>query len=138
VLKACIDTNVWLSGIIFPGGPPAEVVQLALKKKFQVVTSNFILEEIERNLLGKFHVTKRKANHLIYRIAQVSDIYNPTGAVKAIAHQNPDNMVLETAHLGRARYLVTGDRKHLLPLKSFRMVRIIEAGHFLTLLKKRR
>lgn len=118
MLKACIDTNEWLSCIIFPGGAPAEVVELTLKKKFQI--------------------NKRKANHLIYRIAQVSDIYNPTGTVKAVARQNPDDMVLETAHLGRARYLVTGDRKHLLLLKSFRMVRIIEAGHFLTLLKRGR
>ena len=93
------------------------------------------MDEIEKNLVGKFQVPKRKANHLIYRIAQVSDIYNPVGTVKIIPNQNPDNMILETAHLGKARYLVTGDKKHLSPLKSYRMVRISEAGHFLTLFK---
>jgi len=135
MLKACIDTNVWLSGIIFPSGPPAEIVQLALKKKIQTVISDFILDEIEKNLVGKFQVPTRKANHLIYRIAQVSDIYKPSGTVKIIPNQNPDNMVLETALLGNARYLVTGDRRHLLPLKSYRMLRIIDAGHFLNLFK---
>jgi putative PIN family toxin of toxin-antitoxin system len=121
--------------LFFSSDPPAEIVQLALRKKFQLVLSDFILEEVERNSLGKFQVTKRKASHLIYRIAQVADIYNPTGTVKVIKDRNPDNLVLETAHMGRARYLVTGDRKHLLPLKSYRMVRIIEANHFLVLLK---
>jgi predicted nucleic acid-binding protein len=32
VLKACVDTNIWLSGIIFQNGAPAEIVQLALKE----------------------------------------------------------------------------------------------------------
>ena len=51
MIKACIDTNVWLSGIVFSGAP-AEIVQLAMKKKFHVVTSDFILNEVERNLIG--------------------------------------------------------------------------------------
>ena len=135
MVKACIDTNVWLSGIVFTG-IPAETVQLAMKQKFQVVTSDFILEEVERNLVQKFDVPSKKARNLIYRISQIADVYQPKGTVNVIADENPDNFVLETAWIGRAKYLVTGDRGHLLPLKIFRNTKIVNPSYFLGTLKR--
>jgi putative PIN family toxin of toxin-antitoxin system len=89
---------VWLSGIVYPGGPPADVVQLALKKKFQLVISDSILKEIERHLLGKFQVEPKIVNRLLYRIGEVADTFTPTGNVKIIPNKHPDNLVLETAY----------------------------------------
>jgi uncharacterized protein len=45
-------------------------------------------------------------------------------------------LVLETAWIGRAKYLITGDKKHLLPLKIFRHVKIVTAVDFLATMKK--
>ena len=135
VLKACIDTNVWISGILF-SGPPAVIVTAALHQKFEVIASQVILEEIERNLLVKFEFGKANTRRLMHRILQVAELYEPAGTVKIIPGKHPDNLILETAYDGRARYLVTGDREHLLPLKHFRMVRIIEPVNFLNLLTR--
>jgi putative PIN family toxin of toxin-antitoxin system len=136
MLKTCIDTNVWISGILF-GGPPAAIVTAALNQRFEVIASRVILDEIERNLLGKFGFGKTNTKRFINRFLQVVDLYEPKGSVKIIPAQHPDNLILETAMIGRARYLVTGDREHLLPLKNYRMIRIIEPAHFLNLLKSR-
>jgi putative PIN family toxin of toxin-antitoxin system len=125
MLKVCLDTNVWISGLAF-SGTPAEIVSLAFSRKFQVVTSNLILEELNRNLVKKFGVNPKRAKHLCFRIAQIADVYEPKGAIHAISGNHADNLVLETAVLGRAKYLVTGDREHLLPLKVFRNIKIIE------------
>ena len=76
MFRACIDTNIWISGFLFRG-PPSLVVDLALKKKFELVLSKFIFEEIERNLVKKFSVQAKAASALIYRIAQISDMYEP-------------------------------------------------------------
>jgi putative PIN family toxin of toxin-antitoxin system len=135
MLKTCIDSNVWISGVAF-GGPPGAVAMAALDRKFEVICSRLILEEVERTLLFKIKFGRANTRRLINRMLQVVDLYEPTGTVKIIPGQHPDNLILETAVAGRARYLVTGDREHLLPLKSFRMVRIIEPVHFLTLLKR--
>ncbi len=135
MIKVCIDSNVWLSGINF-GGIPGEIVQLGLKKKFQIVISDFILKEIDRNLTHKFDISKRKKMRLLYRIAQISDVYEPRGSVTIIPNRHPDNLVLETAWIGRAKYLVTGDKEHLLPLKTFRNIKIIEPSNFLSIIKK--
>ena len=135
MIKACIDTNVWLSGIVY-SGVPSEIVQLALKKKFQTITSDFILSEVQRHLLNKFDVPPRQVKHLLYRISQIADIYQPKGTVTIIPKHHPDNLVLETAWIGRAKYLVTGDLAHLLPLRIFRNIRIINPAIFINAVKR--
>ncbi len=135
MLKVCIDTNIWISGVMF-SGKPAEVVTAALSRKFEVVLSTTIIEEIERNLTGKFKFSKQNTHKLINRILQVADLYEPSGTVRIVANKHPDNLILETAVLGRAKFLVTGDKEHLLPLKMYKHVKIVDAGAFLAQIKK--
>ena len=135
MLRICIDTNVWISGLVF-SGPPSVIVDWALKKRFQLVLSSFILDELERNLVKKFSVQPKAAASLRYQIAEIADVYEPKGMVTAVREMHADNLVLETAWLGNARYLVTGDRKHLLPLKTFEYVKIIPPTAFIEILGK--
>lgn len=135
MLKICIDTNVWISGVIFQG-PPSAVVTAALSGRYEIIASTFLIDEIERNLIYKFDFSKANTKRLIRRILENADLYEPQGTVKAIRNHKSDNLILETAFLGGARYLITGDREHLLPLKSYRMIRIIEPVHFLNLIRK--
>lgn len=134
MLKVCIDTNVWLSGLVFSGAP-AEIVDLALKRRFEVILSTVILNEVHHNLIKKFDVTAKAASRLRYRLAQLADLYEPRGEVRIIPGQHADNLILETAWLGRAKYLVTGDREHLIPLRRFKNTRILEPAQFLLVFK---
>ena len=135
MLKVCIDTNIWISGVMF-SGKPAEVVTLALNRKFEVILSTIILDEIEKNLIGKFKFSRKNTRKLINRILQVADLYEPRGSVRLVSDNHPDNLILETAELGRAKFLVTGDKEHLLPLKIFKHVKIVDASSFLAYIKK--
>lgn len=135
MLKVCIDTNIWISGIMF-SGKPAEVVTAALNRKFDLILSTIILEEIEKNLIGKFKFSRKNTQKLINRILQVADLYEPYGTIRLISDNHPDNLILETASMGRARFLVTGDKEHLLPLKIYKHVKIVDAAGFLTYIKK--
>lgn len=130
MLKVCIDTNIWISGVIF-AGKPAEVVTAAFARKFDLVSSQAMLEELEKNLLGKFKFSRRNTQKLIRRILQIADLYEPRGSVKIIPGHIMDNLVLETAILGNAKFLVTGDRAHLLPLKIYRNIKIVSPATFL-------
>lgn len=133
--KACLDTNVWISGILFEGAPK-DVVKLALKKKFSLIISDIILDELQRNLIQKFGVTPYKARFLLRQITQVSDVYQPRGTVSIVPDLHDDNLVLETAWIGRAKYLVTGDKQHLLPLKVFRNIKIVDPTSFLGMIRR--
>jgi putative PIN family toxin of toxin-antitoxin system len=134
MLKVCIDTNIWISGIMF-SGKPADIVTAAFNRKFEVVLSQVILNEIERNLLNKFEMSHKNTARFIRRILQISDLYEPKGSIKIVRNHHTDNLILETALLGRAKYLVTGDKEHLLPLKMFKYIKIVDAGKFLELIK---
>lgn len=130
MIRACVDTNVWVSSLL-SSGPPSQVVELAFLRKFQLVFSAEMLEELYRTLTNKFAFTPRFAGKIRYRIGQVADLYNPTGSVRIIPGNHFDNRVLETAILGKAKYLVTGDRRHLLPIYVFRNVKIVDPQSFL-------
>ncbi len=131
-MRACIDTNIWVSGIVFRGAP-ARVVQLALERKIVVVTSGAILDEVARILETKFDVPGRNVARLMRQITAIADVYQPRGELQLIAEDPADDLVVETALIGRARFLVSGDKKHLLPLKRYKTVRIISAQEFLHL-----
>jgi predicted nucleic acid-binding protein len=45
-----------------------------------------------------------------------------------------DNLILETALLGKARYLVTGDWQHLLSLRRYKNIKIIPPAEFVGIL----
>ncbi|MCJ7803764.1 MAG: hypothetical protein MUP18_04120, partial [Desulfobacterales bacterium] len=45
--------------------------------------------------------------------------------IDVIAHPDEDNRVLECAVDGRADFIVTGDARHILPLKGFRRIKIL-------------
>jgi putative PIN family toxin of toxin-antitoxin system len=57
--------------------------------------------------------------------------------VRVVKHDPSDDVYLGTALAGRADYLVTFERAHLLPLDPFRGVRVVPPGMFLTLLRSR-
>ena len=41
--------------------------------------------------------------------------------------------IIECAVVGSAKYIVTGDRRHLLPMKSYRGIDIVTAAEFVAL-----
>lgn len=129
MLTVCIDANVYISGIAF-GGKPAKILELALARKFYLVTSSSILNEVKRNLVKKLDFTESEVHELLGAISEVATIYEPTGEIAFINHKQ-DNLVLETALLGNAHVLVTGDKKDLLPLGVFRGIIIEPPSAFL-------
>lgn len=130
MLKVCIDTNIWISGVLF-SGRPAQIVSAAFSRKFQLISSQVILRELEQNMIRKFDFGRKNTSRLIRRILQIADLYEPSGTVQVIPNRHTDNLILEIAMLSRSRYLVTGDKEHLLPLKQFKYVKIVDARSFL-------
>ena len=134
ILTVCIDANVYISAIAF-GGKPSKIVEFALARKFHLVVSIAILNEVKRNLIKKLDFTEEEVDSLLKIILEVSSVYHPTGTFKFIEHK-ADNLVLETALMGNADILVTGDKKDLLPLKILNGIVIEPPSAFLDRLEK--
>ena len=61
-------------------------------------------------------------------------LVSPTETVNGIKH-GPDNRILECALAGKADYIVSGDKKHLLPLSEFEGIKIITASQLLKVVR---
>jgi len=133
VIRACLDSNIWISAFIF-SGKPAQILDLAVDKKIIPITSPQIIAEVGIVLNKKFKFSEREIKKELKVIHEVSELVVPKTKVKLLAYL-PDNKILEAALEGKVDYIVTGDRKHLLPLKKFRDIPIITPAKFLEILK---
>ena len=47
-MRVVLDTNVLVSGLLYPGGPPSRIVAAWRNDAFELVASDFLLEELQR------------------------------------------------------------------------------------------
>lgn len=62
MIKAVLDTNILVSGLISPKGSPAKILNLWQERKFILVTSQKILKEIKKvlnypKIIKKYHLS---------------------------------------------------------------------------------
>ena len=132
MIKAVVDTNVIISAVIF-GNKPEQILELAAEKQFLMITSTFVLSEVRKVLAVKFERDDTEIKRVIKQIASMAKIVNPSVKINKIPYK-PDNQILECALEGKADYIVSGDKKHLLPLKKFEGIEIISPNQFLKIL----
>jgi putative PIN family toxin of toxin-antitoxin system len=129
MVRAVLDTNVLISGIYAPDGPPGQVLAFARKGKIENVTSLFILSETERILAEKLHWHKNKIAQTIRWIQSFSYVVHPKETLTVISHAS-DKRILECAREGKVGFIVSGDR-HLRELKCYQEIKIVEPAKFL-------
>jgi len=110
-------------------GAAAQVLDLWLQGRYTLLTSPGQLDELKRVLREKFpELPKAKVGRVVnllrFAAQQVWVRKSPGLSL------DPDDWILAVALEGRADFLVTGDRSHLLGLKM-RGLRILSVREFL-------
>jgi putative PIN family toxin of toxin-antitoxin system len=131
--RVVIDTNVFVSGLNF-AGKPGEILELLIKGDIEVFISPFILLEIERILRERFEWGEGNIHRVLNRIKRQTILVQPKLKFTVIKRNDDDNRILECAIEGKAQYLISGDRKHLLPLKEYQGIKILPPAEFLNIL----
>jgi len=129
-LRVVADTNVLVSALLF-GGPPEQIVLAGLRGEIQLLTSIPLLKELERVLKGKFKLNLHLVRNIIEEIKEVAELVEVSSHINVISYPDDDNRVLECAVDGKAEFIVTGDTKHILPLKEFRGTKTLSPSEFL-------
>ena len=112
-MRAVIDTNVWLSALVNAAGAPAQVLTGVRARRFELVISQPLLEELAAVLIRprfarRFNVTADKLAELLTVLGDEASIANVAGTVH-VCRDPKDDMVIETAINGRADVLVSRD-----------------------------
>lgn len=132
-MRIVLDTNVMVSALLF-GGYPERVFLAGLRGEVKLLTARALLRELERVLTEKFKLGMRLVKDTLDLIETLAEIIEATSQLNVIEHPNDDNRVLECAVDGNADFIVTGDTKHILPLKAYKGIKILRPSEFAKLL----
>jgi len=140
-MKVVLDTNVLISGIGRSGGPPGRIFDAWLAGRFDLVTSEPLIDEFMvaltypkvRRLLLAAGVMDQDLRDYIEILRFKSIVVRPIDIqLPMVPADLKDIPVLEALLASGAEFLVTGDKKHLL---SLGMPQIVTAADFAARLK---
>jgi len=128
-VRVLLDTNILISGILSAGQPPAQLLELWLERRFELVTSELQLEEL-RGVLARPKITKRigpgEAALLLENLEQEAIVAHDLPVVD-VSPDADDNRILATAIAGDADLIVSGDHVGMLDLGEVSGIPIITA-----------
>jgi len=129
-LKIVLDTNVLVSGILSPNGPPAAVLRALLTERVRLCFDERIVSEYRDVLTRtKFSLDRERVEELIGFLEAAG---SPTLAAP-LAGTLPDpwdQMSIEVAVSSNADFLVTGNLKHF-PEEARAGVKVVSPRAFL-------
>lgn len=134
MIRVVADTNVYVSAIVF-GGTCEAILALARAGVVDLFLSPAIRNELRSVLQNTMAWTEPRIREALAEVNALATIVRPSAGVSGILTHDQDHRILEPALAAHADYLVTGDKKHLQPLKIFRGIRIVSPREFLNQLR---
>ncbi len=129
-MRIVLDSNVWISALVF-GGAPRRVIERAIADGTVIVISAEIASEVRRVLGAKFPGFVDDFDALQAVLTGSLQPVALGGVVVDVCRDSDDNRILETAVIGAADTIVSGD-KDLLVLSRYLDIAICTATHWLT------
>ena len=130
MIKVALDSNIFISGIIF-GGNPRKIIDLIIEGKLRLCISSDILGEIKEVLeRDKFGFSPDITRQIIIEIESLSEFITPTKKHSVVKRDSSDNIIIDCAIEANADYIITGD-DDLLSLREYNKIKIISARDFL-------
>jgi uncharacterized protein len=123
-LKIVLDTNIWISALLYPNSKAGKILDHWRASKFDIVTSQSILDEL-KDVLTRPKIAKHvgwdeaKIDQYVTLLKFITECISikPEQITVQLENNPGDTMVLTTLLLSKANYLVTGD-DDLLKLKE--------------------
>lgn len=129
---AVFDTNILFSAVGWKG-KPFECVELARAGTVEGVTCQELLDELAEKLETKLSFSPEQVVETLADLMTFLRMVSIPGVLKAVLADPDDDKVLECAEVAGASHMVTGDRRHLLPLGFYKGIPIVTAADFLTI-----
>ncbi|MFZ4728499.1 MAG: putative toxin-antitoxin system toxin component, PIN family [Pseudanabaena sp.] len=132
-LVVVFDTNILISALLSVGSKPDLCINLARNGEIESVTCTEILGEFHQKLIQKFHYPVVEPQGVIDEIVGFSRIVVIPNTLQVVEADPKDDMIVECGVVGKASHIITGDKKHLLPMRRYQNIDIVTATDFLTM-----
>ncbi|HFD40079.1 MAG TPA: putative toxin-antitoxin system toxin component, PIN family [Anaerolineae bacterium] len=139
MIRAVIDTNTLVSGLISPLGTPAQIIDHWRTGRFLLLTSPALLDELRR-VLGYPRVATRlgwsepERAQFLSSLETLALVTPGNLQLPGVTRDPKDDAVVACAVEGQAEFIVSGD-KDLLILGRYQETRIVTPREFLSLLE---
>lgn len=113
-------------------GPPRRVLETIADGAVELVLAEPVRAQLHRILSAKLALDDASIEAIFGLLDELAP-EPPTvpGRVEAVSGDPDDDRILAAAIAAGAKILISGDRKHLLPLGQHRSIRIIRPQEFL-------
>jgi putative PIN family toxin of toxin-antitoxin system len=130
-LRLVLDTNVVVAGLLW-NGPPRRLLEAAIAGEVELFSSAVLLDELAHTLgyakfAGRLEVFGTSIAALVAQYTALVSLVAPVSVPRIVANDADDDHVIAAAVAARAELIVTGDRKHLLPIGSHQGIAIVTA-----------
>ena len=134
MIKAVLDTNIFVSGIHWSGASE-KALRLWFLSKFKLVSSIKTIDEFVKTMTS-FKILMKIEDILWWEslILEKSELVVSNKKIDIVKEDPDDNKFIEAALEGDAKYIVTQD-KHLLKIKRFKGIKIITPEEFIIICK---
>jgi putative PIN family toxin of toxin-antitoxin system len=130
-MKITLDSNVIIAGFIARGTCEL-LLQKWFQQHFEVVLSDYILEEVKKSLQKKLKIQPSKIKEIELLLKKNATWVKPE-KIKIKTLRDPSDLpILGTAIAGNSKFLITGDQD-LLTLKRHKLIKIMTPRNFLDL-----
>lgn len=132
-MRVVLDANIFISFLLTRGGTIASLFDSWEEGKFTLlVTEEIILEitQVIERFVGTGFILPQAGIALLRRLKKNAEVVESLSYLK-ISPDKKDNRYLACAKDGKADFLVTGDKKHLLFLKKIGQTKILSPQEFL-------
>lgn len=130
-MRVVIDTNVLVSGVINPHGPPGRVLDAALARNIVVLHDDRILTEYREVLSRPLFGFERADIDTLMEFFDFAGEHVSVNQIGIILPDASDLPFLEVAVAGRADALITGNLRHFKPISGSHDVNVCTPAEFL-------
>ena len=141
-MRLVLDTNIVVAALLWTG-PPRRLLDRAIGDETIILYSTpTLIEELTRTLeypkftqrIGRYSTTPAA---LVAQYTALVTLLSPVQVPRVIERDADDDHVIAAAVAARAELIVTGDRRHLLPIGSHQGIAIVTAQEALAALASR-
>ncbi|MFN9739928.1 MAG: putative toxin-antitoxin system toxin component, PIN family [Pseudomonadota bacterium] len=132
-MRIVLDTNVVLSALLWRGTPHHLLATIGQRSSIQLYSSTALLEELA-DVLTRPSATKRlaligrSAREVLADYVEAIELVEPASVPRVVLGDVDDDQGSAASVAARADLIVSGDRKHLLPLGSHQGIDIVDAA----------
>jgi putative PIN family toxin of toxin-antitoxin system len=133
-MRVIFDTNV-VASASFWRGKPFDCLTAWAQGRCEAAVSPALLAEYHETMAElRLDYPERDPVDWATVLGESAELLFPTERARGATPDPADEMVLECAVAAEADCIVSGDKKHLLPLGQYREIQIVSPADFLRLL----